>query len=75
MLQSLMDSLHGRVKIDMVRLTGPDFEQLDNRLLSLWMVKNKLTDVAIFGPDRQNLHASEFLYKRNVMLVRGSFRP
>jgi hypothetical protein len=75
MLQSLMDGLHGRVKVDMVRLTGPDFEDLDNRLLSLWMVKNKLTDVAMFGPDRQNVHASEFLYKRHVMVVRGSFRP
>lgn len=75
MLQSLMDGLHDRVKVDMVRLTGPDFEDLDNRLLSLWMVKNKLTDVAMFGPDRQNVHASEFLYKRHVMVVRGSFRP
>lgn len=75
MLQSLMDSLHGRVKIDMVRLTGPDFKNLDNRLLSLWIVKNRLSDVAIFGPDRQNMHASEFLYKKDVMLVRGSFRP
>lgn len=75
MLQSLLDGLRGRVKIDMVRLTGPDFADLDNRLLSLWMVKNGLTDVAIFGPDRQNLHASEFLYKQHVMLVRGSFRP
>ncbi|MCG8328846.1 MAG: hypothetical protein MI974_14235 [Chitinophagales bacterium] len=75
LIQSLMDSLHGRVKIDMVRLTGPDFMDLDNRLISLWMVKNSLTDVAMFGPDRQNVHASEFLYKRHVMLVRGSFRP
>lgn len=75
LIQSLMDSLHGRVKIDMVRLTGPDFMDLDNRLISLWMVKNGLTDVAMFGPDRQNVHASEFLYKRHVMLVRGSFRP
>jgi hypothetical protein len=75
MLQSLMDSLRGRVKIDMVRLTGPDFESLDNRLLSLWIVKNRLSDVAIFGADRQNMHASEFLYKKHVMLVRGSFRP
>ncbi|NBC08735.1 MAG: TonB-dependent receptor, partial [Bacteroidetes bacterium] len=75
MLQSLMDSLHDRVKIDMVRLTGPDFEALDNRLLSLWMVKNGLTDVAMFGPDRQNMHPSEFLYKKHVMIVRGSFRP
>jgi hypothetical protein len=75
MLQSLMDSLRGRVKIDMVRLTGPDFKSLDNRLLSLWIVKNRLSDVAIFGADRQNMHASEFLYKKHVMLVRGSFRP
>ncbi len=75
LLQSLMDGLHGRVKIDMVRLTGADFAELDNRLLSLWMVKNGLTDVAMFGPDRQNLHPSEFLYKRHVMMVRGSFRP
>ena len=29
LLQSLMDSLHGRVKIDMVRLTGPNFEDVD----------------------------------------------
>jgi hypothetical protein len=75
MLQSLMDSLHGRVKIDMVRITGPDFEDLDNRLLSLYLVKHKLTDVAMFGPDGKNVHASEFLYKKHVMMVRGSFRP
>lgn len=75
MLQSLMDSLHGRVMIDMIRLTGPDFEHVDNRLLSLLSVKNGLTDVAIFGPDGKPLHASEFLYKKHLMIVRGSFRP
>lgn len=75
LLQSLMDSLRGRVKIDMVRLTGPDFDHLDNRLLSLWMVKNGLSDVAMFDADGQSVHASEFLYRKNVMIVRGSFRP
>lgn len=75
MLQSLMDSLEGRVKIDMISLSGPDFEHVDNRLLSLMLVKLGLTDVAMFGPDGKNLHASEFLYKKNVMVVRGSFRP
>lgn len=75
MLQSLMDSLHGRVKIDMIRITGPDFEELDNRLLALYLVKHKLTDVAMFGPDGKNIHASEFLYRKHVMMVRGSFRP
>ena len=75
LLKSLMDNLRGRVAIDMVRLTGPDFEHVDNRLLSLWLVKNGLTEVAMFGPDGQNVHASEFLYKKHVLVVRGSFCP
>ncbi len=75
LLESLIDNLRGRVKIDMVRLTGSDFEHLDNRWLSLMLVKHKLTDVAMFGPDGRNLHASEFLYRKNVLVVRGSFRP
>jgi hypothetical protein len=75
MLESLMDNLHDRVVIDMVRITGPDFKNLDNRWLSLMIVKHKLSDVAIFGPDGRNVHASEFLYKKNVLVVRGSFRP
>lgn len=75
MLESLMDNLRGRVVIDMVRITGPDFEHLDNRWVSLMLVKHGLTEVAMFGPDGNNIHASEFLYKKNVLVVRGSFRP
>ena len=75
LLESLKDSLEGRISIDMVRLTGPRFQDLDNRLLSLWMVQMGLTDVAIFNPQKQNVHAGEFLYKKSVLVVRGSFRP
>lgn len=75
LLVSLMDSLRGRVAIDMLRISGPDFKSLDNRLLCLWMVKHKLTEVAMFGPDGRNIHPSEFLYKKHLMVVRGSFRP
>jgi hypothetical protein len=75
LVQSLMDGLQGRAKIDMIRLTGPNFADLDNRLLSLWIVRYGLSEVAMFGPDGRNLHASEFLYRKNVLIVRGSFRP
>ncbi len=75
LLQSLMDSLQGRISIDMVRLTGPDFAHIDNRLLSLWLIKHNMSDVAIFGPDKRNMQAGEFLYRKNVLVVRGSFRP
>lgn len=75
LLQSLLDGLHGRVKIDMIRLTGPDFEYLDSRLLSLKLIRHGLTNVAMFGADGQSLHASEFLYKKFLMVVRAAFQP
>jgi len=75
LLKSLLDNLHGRVKIDMVRFQGPDFQKLDNRLVCLWVVKNGLSDVAIFGPEGNSLHAGEFLYKRPILIARGSYRP
>ena len=75
MLESLIDNLRGRITIDMIRISGPDFEGLDNRLLCLMLVKHQLTDVAMFGPDGQSIHPSEFLYKKNVLVVRGSYRP
>ncbi len=75
LLQSLIDNLKDRMAIDMIRLTGPNFENVDNRWLSLMLIKHGLSDVAMFGPDGKNIHASEFLYKKNALVVRGSYRP
>ncbi len=75
LLRSLLDKLRDRAQIDMVRLEGPDFQNLDGRLLSLWTVKYGLTDIAIFGPDGRPVHAGEFLYKKSVLIARGSYRP
>ena len=75
MVISLLDGLHGRAKIDMIRLTGPDFDAVNNKLLSLYLVKHHLTEMAMFGPEGKNVHASEFLYKKYLMVVRSSFRP
>ena len=43
--------------------------------MCLWVVKNGLSDVAIFGPDSNSLHAGEFLYKKSILIARGSYRP
>lgn len=76
MLCSLMDSLsRDRVEIDMFRLTGHDFKHVDNRLLSLQLVKNGLADASLFGPDGNVLQASEIFYKKDVLILRGRFRP
>ena len=75
-LTALYDNVsHHVVEIDMIQMNGPDFSQVDNRLLSLLLVKRGYTDAVIFGPDGQNLQASEALYKKNILAIRGSFRP
>lgn len=74
-VESLVDSIKDRVSIDMLRLEGPDFWHVDNRLLSLYTVKYGLTDVAIFNKDKRSIHASEFLWKKDLMVVRGHYRP
>lgn len=75
LVESLMDQLDGRVVIDLVRLSGPDFSQVDNRIIAMLMVKHNLTEVAMFDTNGNTIHASEFLYKKSLMVVRGSYRP
>ena len=75
-IQSLYDNLSRKqVEIDMVHMNGARFKQIDNRLLSLLLVKNSMTEAVIFGPDGQNLQPSDILYKKNILALRGSFRP
>jgi len=76
LIKQLFDNISkGHLEIDMIQMNGPDFEHVDNRLLSLFLVKEKMTDAVIFGPDGVNLQPSELLYKKNILAIRGSFRP
>lgn len=75
-INSLLDGLgHGRIEIDMLRLSGPDFDHIDNRLITMLLVKNGITNAAMFGPDGNVLQASSALYKKNILVLRGRFRP
>jgi hypothetical protein len=75
-LLSLMDGLSGEhIQIDMIRFEGPDFAKVDNRLMSLHLVKYGFSDAAVFGPDGINLQPSEVLHKKHIVVVRGRFRP
>lgn len=75
-LFSLMDDLsNDRIQIDMIRFEGPDFAKVDNRLMSLHLVKYGFSDAAVFGPDGKNMQPSEALYKKHAVVIRGRFRP
>ena len=75
LVKSLHDGLRGRLTVDHIRLTGPNFNHVDNRLLVFYLVKFGLSELAIFDENHLGIHASEFLYKKSLMVVRGHFKP
>lgn len=75
-LDSLVDNVRkDRFEIDMFSISGPDFHHVDNRLMTLKLVKNGLTKVAMFGPDKQVRLPSDIIYRKNAIVLRGRFRP
>ena len=74
--QSLVDNIGAeRVEVDMLKVTGPAFQGIDNRLLSLHLVHYGLTNAVMFAPNGDVLQPSEVLYRKAVLVERGSFRP
>lgn len=75
-VESLDDNLHsGQIEIDMLRFEGEGFRYVDNRLCALQLVLSGLTDAAMFNPDGQVVQAADTIYKRPILLLRGSFNP
>ena len=75
-IQSLLDNLSAdRIEVDMLQFTGPAFQRVDNRLMSLHLVQFGLTNAVMFGPKGEVLQPSEVLYKKAILVERGSFRP
>ena len=76
LLRYLYDHLDKhQLEIDTINFSGPIFENVDNRLMSLQLVKNGMTDAVMFDPDGQNVLPARALYKKNILALRGSFRP
>lgn len=76
LLLSLYDNIGKyKIEIDTINFSGPRFRYVDNRLMSLQLVKNGMTDTVIFGPEGKNLLAAELFFKKSIFLIRGSFRP
>ncbi|MES2800468.1 MAG: TonB-dependent receptor [Bacteroidota bacterium] len=63
-----------RMEIDMLRVSGPEFKA-DNRILALNLVKRGITDATMFDISDHVLQPSTALYKKNILLMRGRFRP
>jgi hypothetical protein len=76
LISSLQENLApGRMQIDLIKFSGPAFANIDNRLMSLQLVSQGLTDAVMFTADGEMVQASEILHKKAILIERGSFRP
>jgi hypothetical protein len=76
LLRYLYDHLDkDQLEIDTINFSGPRFADVDNRLMSLQLVKNGMTDAVMFDPTGHNVLPAAILYKKNILALRGSFRP
>ena len=78
--EELIASLHEnlaptRIQVDLIKFSGPAFSEVDNRLMSLQLVSQGLTDAVIFTADGEMVQAADILYKKSILVERGSFRP
>lgn len=76
LLRYLYDNIdEDAIEIDTINFKGPLFVGVDNRLMSLQLVRNGMTDAVMFNPEGNNILPARELYKKNILTLRGSFRP
>lgn len=76
LISSLQENLApGRMEVDMVKFSGPAYTGVDNRLMSLQLVSQGLTDAVMFTADGETVQPAEVFYKKAIIVERGNFRP
>jgi len=75
-IDSLSDNIgKDRIEIDAIEFEGPYFEDIDNRAINLYLIRAWKTRAVIFKPDGSVTVPADMLYKKNVLTIRGSFKP
>jgi hypothetical protein len=76
LISSLQENLvPGRIEVDMIKFSGPGFKGVDNRLMSLQLVSQGLTNAVMFTADGETVQPAEVFHKKAILVERGSFRP
>lgn len=76
LVESMMEGLsRDRIEIDMIEAKGPAFRHIDSRILSLQLIVKSYTDAVMFDGDGSVKLAKDELYKKNIIVTRGSYRP
>ncbi|RQP19549.1 MAG: nicotinamide mononucleotide adenylyltransferase, partial [Parapedobacter sp.] len=75
MIESLADNLSpGAVQIDLVKVDGPAFKDVNERLINLYLIAKGFSKAAIFNPQGSAYQSKDFLYKKDIMILRTKYR-
>ncbi len=75
-IRSLMDHLDNtRIEINFIRFGGKAFVGIDNRLMNLYLLNQEYTQAIMFDEEGHVALPNDILYKKDVLVVRGSYRP
>ena len=64
-----------RIEIDLIDFSGPDFVNVENRLMNLHLIHSWLCRAVMFTPDGESIVPASALRKRDTVVIRGSFKP
>lgn len=74
--ESLVDDIAlSRVEVDVLRFEEDNFRFIDNRLCALQLVESGLTEATLFNTQGEVVQPLDTLYKKPILLLRGSFDP
>lgn len=75
-VEGLADGLGSdRIEVDVIHFAGPYFEEVENRLMNLHLIRSWLTRAVVFNPDGEVVVPGELFYRKPVLVMRGSFKP
>lgn len=75
MIESLADNLAaGSVEIDFVKLNGPAFKNVNERLINLYLIAKGFSSAAIFDRGGHTHQAKDLLYKKDVIILRTKYK-
>ncbi len=79
-IESLLDNLvdgfgQKRIEVDLIHFSGKQFASVENRLMNLHLVRSWCCRAVMFDAQGKSEVPGSLLRKKDVMVIRGSFKP
>ena len=64
-----------RIEVDLIHFSGPDFVDVENRLMNLHLIHSWACRAVMFEPSGESIVPASALRKKDTVVIRGSFKP